>query len=109
MPVHGPCECECGREGELRLGRWADACYQRWINHGRPETGPPPAQSPDPAAALAASHANARARSAATTARVGALRDAGLSLGAIAVRVGLTRRVVAKHAARHKQQQKETS
>ena len=41
LPSREPCSC-CGKTGDKWMKRgWCAACYQRWDNNGRPESGPP--------------------------------------------------------------------
>ena len=55
-----PCCHACGKPRRHRSGQpgytgangWCEACYKRWLQSGRPETGPPPPPSPSERTAM---------------------------------------------------------
>lgn len=105
-PVY-PCTCRPGCPETMPTpsgeGRgWATPCYRRWERADRPDSGPPP---PRPAAGPKA-HAT-KAEAEALLAEFTRLRAQGLTVAAIAERMGLHLRAAEHYAKLWRQQQRD--
>ena len=99
----------CNRPGQQNRGHgWCPACYSRWCRAGRPDTGPPlpyEVQVIDEVAIeLAVKGARPRLTPPERRIAVAHLRALGLSLNAVAFRLGCTQRTVSRHVAAIKQE-----
>lgn len=95
------CAC-CGQEGSYGGFGWRSTCYSRWVDAGRPETGPPPARPlavlnrERAAKGLAAQREHARERRAKVR---GLARNPSTTRARIAARLGVSVRTVERDLA----------
>lgn len=92
----------CGRADQQSRGHgWCPACYGRWYRAEQPDTAPPEPWALQPIDEVAVELAVKGARPHLTPrerrAAVAELRAQGLSLNAIADRLGCTQRTVVRH------------